>query len=160
MLPARGCETGSLYLIDEERGELYFEVALGDKGEVVKEIRLKIGEGIAGWVAKEGKPELIPDCSKDPRWASKVDKKSKFVTRNMVTVPVKTKDKTIGVLQAINKLDDKLFNEEDLHLLESLADQVAIALENAQLYEQQRQTFLQTAEALATAIEISKLLSE
>jgi HD-GYP domain-containing protein (c-di-GMP phosphodiesterase class II) len=148
-----GCETGSLYLIDHDRHELYFEVALGDKGDVFKEIRLKIGEGIAGWVAAEGRSLLIPDCSKDPRWSSKGDKKSKFQTRNMVTVPVNAKDKVIGVLQAINKLGDRLFNEEDLRLLEALADQVAIALENARLYEEQRQTFLQTAQALAAAIE-------
>ena len=147
------CETGSLYLIDHDRGELYFEVALGDKGDVFKEIRLKLGEGIAGWVAQEGRSLLIPDCSRDPRWSSKADKKSKFQTRNMVTVPVKAKGKVIGVLQAINKRPPKLFDEEDLRLLESLADSVAIALENARLYEAQRQTFLQTAEALAAAIE-------
>jgi len=147
------CETGSLYLIDHDRGELYFEVALGDKGDVFKEIRLKLGEGIAGWVAQEGQSLLIPDCSRDPRWSSKADKKSKFQTRNMVTVPVKAKSKVIGVLQAINKRPPKLFDEEDLRLLEALADQVAIALENARLYEAQRLTFLQTAEALAAAIE-------
>ncbi len=147
------CEAGSLYLIDEERQELYFEVALGDKADKVKEIRLKIGEGIAGWVAKEGRSDLVPDCSKDPRWAKRVDRKSKWQTRNMVTVPVKARDKVIGVLQALNKKNDGLFNEEDLMLMESLADQVAIALENARLYEDQKQTFLETAQALAAAIE-------
>ncbi len=147
------CEASSLYLIDEDRNELYFEVALGDRADQVKEVRLKMGEGIAGWVAQEGKSDLVPDCSKDPRWARRVDKKSKFQTRNMVTVPVKAKEKIIGVLQALNKKKDKLFNEEDLRLIESLADQVAIALENARLYENQRQTFLETAQALAAAIE-------
>jgi HD-GYP domain-containing protein (c-di-GMP phosphodiesterase class II) len=146
------CETGSLYLIDEKRDELYFEVALGEKGEAVKEIRLKMGEGIAGWVAQEGKSDLVPDTSKDPRWAGRVDKHSKFKTRNMVTVPVKAKGKVIGVLQTINKLGKK-FDKEDLRLMESLADQVAIALENARLYEEQRDMFMETAQALATAIE-------
>ena len=148
-----GCEAGSLYLIDEERGELFFEVALGEGADRVKEIRLKIGEGVAGWVAKTGKPALIPDVSKDPRWFRKADKKSKWQTRNMITVPVKSKGKVIGVLQALNKLGGKSFDEQDLKLMQSLADQVAIALENARLYEEQKQTFFQTAEALATAIE-------
>ncbi len=147
------CETGSLYLIDQEKQELYFEVALGEKGEAVKEIRLKMGEGIAGWVAQEGKSDLVADTSTDPRWASKVDKKSKFQTRNMVTVPVKSKGVVIGVLQAINKLHGQKFNEDDRQMLESLADQVAIALENARLYEAQKIMFKETAEALATAIE-------
>ncbi len=148
-----GCEAGSLYLIDEEKGELFFEVALGEGADRVKEIRLKIGEGVAGWVAKTGKSALIPDVSKDPRWFRKADKKSKWQTRNMITVPVKSKGKVIGVLQALNKLGGKSFDEQDLKLMESLADQVAIALENARLYEEQKQTFFQTAEALATAIE-------
>ncbi len=147
------CETGSLYLIDKEKGELYFEVALGEKGEAVKEIRLKIGEGVAGWVAKKGKSDFVPDTSRDPRWASKVDKKSKFKTRNMVTVPVKAKGEVIGVLQALNKLDGQKFDKADLKLLETLADQVAIALENARLYAEQKVMFMETAEALATAIE-------
>ena len=147
------CEAGSLYLIDEARGELYFVVALGERADQVKEIRLKIGEGIAGWVAQSGEPLLIADASKDPRWASKADKKSKFQTRNMVTVPIKTKDRAIGVLQALNKCGGGVFDQEALSLMESLADNVAIALENALLHDQQRKTFFETAEALADAIE-------
>ena len=96
---------------------------------------------------------MSPDISKDPRWASRVDKKSKFQTRNMVTVPVHAKGKVMGVLQALNKNNNKKFDKSDLRLLESLADQVAIALENAGLYEHQKIMFMQTAEALATAIE-------
>jgi len=147
------CEAGSLYLIDEARGEIYFEVALGEAADQVKEIRLKIGEGISGWVAETGQSLLIPDVAKDPRWASKVDKKSKFQTKNMVTVPVKTRNKIIGVLQAVNKCRGRSFNQADLKLMESLADSVAIALENALLHDEQRRTFFETAEALADAIE-------
>jgi len=147
------CEVGSLLMLDEETNELYFEVALGEKGEAVKEIRLKMGEGIAGWVAKYGKPLLIPDTSKDKRWASHVDKKSKFRTKNMVCVPVRNHDKIIGVMQAINKQGDETFNSFDLELLISLSDQVAIAIENANLYEEQQRLFFETAEALAEAIE-------
>ncbi len=147
------CETGSLYLIDEERNELYFEVALGDKGDAVKEVRLKMGEGVAGWVAENGKSDLVPDTTLDPRWAKRVDEKSDFITNNMITVPVKAKNKVIGVLQAINKLDGRKPDRSDLKLLESLSDQVAIALENARLYEQQKEMFFETAEALAAAIE-------
>ncbi len=147
------CEVGSLLMVDEETNELYFEVALGEKGEAVKEIRLKMGEGIAGWVAKHGEPVLIPDTSKDKRWASHVDKKSKFKTKNMVCTPVKSHDKIIGVMQAINKLGDETFDNFDLELLTSLSDQVAIAIENANLYEEQRHLFFETAMALAEAIE-------
>src|SRR3989338_3650762 len=145
-------EAGSLLLVDNEKKELYFEVALGEKGDRVKEIRLKIGEGIAGWVAEHGEPLLIPDVRKDSRFYRLADEKTDFVTRNMVCVPIKVKDKTIGVLEAINRLDG-VFTEDDVKLFQMFSNQVAIALDNARLYEEMRDTFLGVAEALAEAIE-------
>ena len=112
-----------------------------------------MGEGVAGWVAQEGKSDLVPDTTLDPRWAKRVDEKSQFQTYNMITVPVKAKEKVIGVLQAINKLHGQKPDEADMNLLENLSDQVAIALENARLYEEQKQMFTETAEAMATSIE-------
>lgn len=145
-------ETGSLLLVDEKKNELYFEVALGAKGKRLKEIRLNIGEGIAGWVAKHGKPLLISDVSKDKRFQGNVDKKSKFRTRNMVCIPVKIKNNIIGVLQAINSIGGP-FTKDDLKLLQLFSNQVAIALDNARLYEEIRDTFYATSSALAEAIE-------
>src|SRR3972149_1731578 len=145
-------QVGSLLLVDEKNNELYFEVALGEKGAQVKAIRLKIGEGIAGWVAQHGEPLIVEDVQKDPRFAKKADKKSSFVTRNMICVPVRIKDKTIGVLQAINK-EEGAFAQEHLEQFQMLANKVGIAIENARLMEDLRQTFYETAEALAEAIE-------
>lgn len=146
-------EVGSLLLIDEKTNELFFEVALGEKGEEVKEVRLKMGEGIAGWVVEHGKPLLINDVQNDSRFCNRVDQKSKFITKSILCVPVKIKDKTIGVFQAVNKLTDKSFEEDEIELFNSLANQVAIAIENAKLYEELQEAFLSTAEALADAIE-------
>ncbi|MBI5561800.1 MAG: GAF domain-containing protein [Deltaproteobacteria bacterium] len=145
-------ETGSLLLIDRKTDELYFEVALGDKGDILKEIRLKMGEGIAGWVAVNGKPVNIHDVTRDRRFQGRFDKKSKFQTRNMVCVPVEIKGSRIGVLQAINKIGG-VFEEEDVRLFQLFANQVAIALDNARLYEEIKETFYNTSEALAEAIE-------
>lgn len=145
-------EVGSLLLVDDEKRDLYFEVALGDKGDKVKEIRLKIGEGIAGWVAEHGESLLIKDVSKDPRFYRSADQKTEFITRDMVCVPVKVKDKIIGVLQAINNKEG-IFAEEDMKLFQLFSNQVAIALDNARLYEEIRETFFAVAEALAEAIE-------
>jgi len=147
------CEVGSLLLVDEEKDELYFDVALGEKGEKVKEIRLKMGQGIAGWVAKNRRSLLVGDVKNDPRHFSGADERSEFKTKNMVCVPIIGDDKVIGVLQAINKRGGRRFYEEDVSLLESLAHQVAIAVENAHLHEELRDAFYQTAEALANAIE-------
>lgn len=146
-------EMGSLLLIDEETRELFFEVALGERGEQVKEIRLAMGEGIAEWVASTGQPLIVDDVRKDPRLSRKADDKSAFKTRNMICVPVKVRDKIIGVLQAINKRNGQRFTQWDLEEFGSLAAQVAIAIENANLYKELKEAFLGMAEALGDAIE-------
>jgi HD-GYP domain-containing protein (c-di-GMP phosphodiesterase class II) len=129
-------ETGSLLLMDEAAQELYFDVALGEKGAGIRQIRLKVGQGIAGAVAKTQQPEIINDCYSDPRFNPEGDKKTGFRTRNMVCVPVKAKDKLLGVLQAINKKDAPYFTQDDLQDFVSLANQVGIAIDNANLYEE------------------------
>lgn len=145
-------ETGSLLLLDPETGELFFEVALGDKGNILKEIRLGRGQGIAGWVAENNKPVIINDALSDPRFFRGADKKSAFETKNMVCVPVSTKDRMLGVLQAINKKGGP-FDDEDRDVLSALANQVATAIENANLYRELKETFYGTSQALAETIE-------
>ncbi len=147
------CEVGSLLLLNEECDELVFEVALGERGREVKEVRLKVGEGIAGWVAKTGKPTVVSDVRRDPRFSRRVDFRTHFITRNMICVPVKSRDRIIGVLQALNRRTDRPFDAEDQRLFESLSRQVGIAIENARLYEEVKETFLSTAATLAEAIE-------
>src|SRR5512139_1459343 len=146
-------EVGSLLLIDEDKRQLYFEVALGDKEETVKKITLGMGEGIAGWVAKNQRPLIVNTPEKDPRFYKGVDERTEFKTRSIMCVPVKVKEKVIGVLEAINKKHGEMFDREDLSLFVSLADQVAIALDNARLYGELEEMFFQTAESLADAIE-------
>lgn len=146
-------EAGSLLLLDEPTGELYFEVALGEKGEEIREIRLKPGEGIAGHVAQTGVPVIVNDVQKDTRFSRVADNKSGFVTRNMVCVPVKARDKMLGVLQAINRRDDSYFNEEDFQTFVSLGHQVGIAIENANLYEEINRLFEGFISASVLAIE-------
>lgn len=145
-------ETGSLLLLDRQQGELYFEVALGEKGKKLKEVRLRVGEGIAGWVAKHREPAVIPDVTKDARFQGSVDKRSKFRTRNMVCVPVVIKGQVIGVLQAINRIGGE-FTAEDMKLFQLFSNQAAIALDNARLYEEIKDAFYATSSALAEAIE-------
>ncbi len=146
-------EVGSLLLVHEENRRLYFEVALGEREEDLKTISLNFGEGIAGWVAQHGKPLIVNSPGKDPRFFKGVDERTEFKTRNIICVPVRVKEKTIGVLEAVNKKGKGRFNKEDLFLLISLADQVAIALDNSRLYQELEEMFFQTAKSLADAIE-------
>jgi putative nucleotidyltransferase with HDIG domain len=147
------CEVGSLLLLDPETGELYFEVALGERGSEVKKVRLKPGEGIAGWVVKHGKPVVVDDCDKDPRWSGRADQTAQFKTRSMICVPVRIRGQVIGALQAINRKNGR-FDAKDVDLLNALADQVAVALENAHLFEEVQRTLVETSEALAEAIDL------
>ncbi|MDD5259319.1 MAG: ATP-binding protein [bacterium] len=132
-------EAGSLMLLDPATNELVFDIALGEKGEQVKQIRLKIGEGIAGWVARERKALIVNDVEKDTRWSSRADSKSSFKTRSMMCVPLIYKDKISGVMEVINKKDNGDFTAEDQHILEALAAQAAVAIENARLFQEVRE---------------------
>jgi len=128
-------EAGSLLFLEEEVGELFFAEAVGEKGEKVKGIKLKTGQGVAGWVAEKGEPVIVHDASSDPRFFDGVDKISNFVTRNIVCVPLRTKDRILGSIEVINK-NSGSFDSDDMLILTALANQVAVAIENARLYEE------------------------
>ncbi|WP_158289433.1 PP2C family protein-serine/threonine phosphatase [Paenibacillus flagellatus] len=128
-------EASSVILVDPETGELYFELATGSKGDEVREIRLKQGEGIAGWVADNGKPVKIDDAALDERWSSKVASRVDYPTRSLLCVPIFSKGTVIGVLQVLNKRGGRAFTERDVKLLESIAAPTAVSLENAMLYD-------------------------
>lgn len=145
-------DAASLLLLDGESGELYFEAASGEQGEKLKEVRLKPGEGIAGWVARKGGAVIIDDVAGDSRFAADVDRLTGYHTRTMIVAPVATRDRLWGVLQVLNKQDGN-FTDDDLELVQALANQVAIAIENASIYQEMRLTFLGVTTALADALE-------
>jgi signal transduction protein with GAF and PtsI domain len=127
-------ESASLMLKDNITGELVFKVISGKDRDKVKEIRLKPGEGIAGWVANTGKPVIVTDVTKDPRFSGEVDKKVGSLTRSLLAAPLKARDKIIGVIEVINKLSGS-FTSDDLEFFCLLGNQVALAIENARLFE-------------------------
>jgi len=148
-----GAEASSVMLINDETGFLECEVALGEVGQQVKEkITLKMGEGIAGWVAQSGKAVIVPDARKDPRFNQKVDEETGFETRSILAVPLVVKDRIIGVAEVINPLDGRLFTDDDLHLFSTFGRQVALAIENARMHKMmlEQQKFEQQLEAART----------
>jgi len=128
-------EASSLMLLDEAKKELFFDVTLGGKGEKLRQIRLKLGQGIAGWVAKEGKPLMVADARKDPRFFAKADEVTKFITKSILCVPLRIKERIIGVMEAINEISRGYFVDEDREMFEAFASQAAIAIENARLFQ-------------------------
>jgi diguanylate cyclase (GGDEF)-like protein len=121
----------SLLLLDEAKQELYFELAVGKASQALKDVRIKLGQGIAGWVAQHGEVVIVPDTTKDTRFFGKVDEKTKMETRSIVAVPVRFRDNCLGVIELINCVGVEGFDPRDLKLLEALSDFAAIALENA-----------------------------
>ncbi len=121
----------SLLLLDEAKQELYFELAVGKASQALKDVRVKLGQGIAGWVAQHGEVVIVPDTSKDTRFFGKVDEKTRMETRSIVAVPVNFRDTCLGVIELINCVGPEGFDPRDLKLLEALSDFAAIALENA-----------------------------
>lgn len=142
-------EASSVMLISKDGTYLECEVALGEVGDKVKKLQLKMGEGIAGWVAKHGKPQIIPDVLNDERFSSRVDNSTGFQTRSILAAPLIVKDKTIGVAEVINPIDGHAFGGEDLELFSTFCRQVAIAIENTRMHhlELERQRLQQELES-------------
>jgi diguanylate cyclase (GGDEF)-like protein len=124
-------DTWSLLMLDEAGQELHFEIAIGAGADKLKDVRLKLGEGIAGWVAQHGEPVLVEDVKRDPRFTARIDEVTQTDTRSVVCVPIKGKEKILGVIELVNCLGRESFRREDIPILKSLADYAAIALENA-----------------------------
>src|ERR1700720_167167 len=104
-------DTWSLLLLDEIKQELYFELAVGKGAQALKDVRIKMGQGIAGWVAQNDEAVIVPDVSKDTRFFSKVDEKTKMETRSIVAVPVRYRDHCLGVIELINCVGSEGFQE-------------------------------------------------
>ena len=125
-------DRSTLYLLDENTGELWSKVA---QGAAQTEFRLKVGEGLTGWVARTGRPLNIKDAYLDPRFDGDWDRRTGYRTRSTLCVPMKNyHGRTIGVVQVLNKRDDGYFTTADEALLLALASQAAVSIENSKLF--------------------------
>jgi Nif-specific regulatory protein len=124
-------KASSLLLLDKKTNKLYFHTATGEKKNEVKRFEINMGEGIAGWVAKEGKPLLVKDVSKEPRWSRRISEEIGFATHSIACAPLKIKDETIGVLEIIDREDGTPIKEEDMDILTAFADLAASSIEKA-----------------------------
>lgn len=125
-------------------------MALGEKGKDLSALRVKIGEGVAGWVAQTGQPTIVNDAASDPRFTGKFDSKTQFRTRSILCAPLISRGRTIGVVEIINRLGGR-FTQADLDILLTLVEPCAIAIENAVLF--------QRAEQLTITDDLTKLFN-
>lgn len=133
----------SLLLMDQQTQELYFAVCVGVDHELLKGVRLKMGEGIAGTVAQTRQPIIIPEVCEDERFCQKVDHITGFDTRSIIALPLLVRGEVVGVFEVVNVEDQEFFQETYLPLLEILGDYVAIAVDNVyNLQKLQARTFI------------------
>ena len=143
----------SILLFDDGRKELLFEVAEGKAGKALKQIRVSPQSGIAGWVARYGKPLIVNDVTADQRFDRSLDEITGFITRSILCVPLAVHRRVIGVIEVLNKLDGSDFNAQDLETLTSVASTAAMAIENTKLNQTILEAYKGTIKALASAID-------
>ena len=125
-----GPERWSLLLVDEAANDLYYEIAIGQTKESMTGLRVKMGDGISGWVAQTGQPLIVPNISLDPNWQAFARNHADLNIQSMACVPIRSRDRTLGVIQLLNsKLD--LMTEYSISFLRILCDYAAIAIENS-----------------------------
>jgi HD-GYP domain-containing protein (c-di-GMP phosphodiesterase class II) len=158
-------EATSVWEVDEQRNLLVLHVATGDGGDRLKEVSVPLGHGIIGHVVETGERVLVADVNSDARWNRDLDKQSGFVTRSILSVPLRApsielgqergeiKASIIGGAQALNKRNGGAFTEDDIELFETLASQAATVLQVARLNEDTYKMFMGVIKVVAGAID-------
>jgi Nif-specific regulatory protein len=159
-------DASSLLLLNPENNKLYFEISLGTKGPEMKRFSLNMGEGIAGWVAVNNRSLIVNDVESDTRFFSDISEKINFPTKSILAVPMRVKERCVGVIEIINKIDGGNFTEEDLEWLEIFATQAAIAVQNSRSLQKVREEItllqdeIQIDKGFHTFIGESKILKD
>jgi signal transduction histidine kinase len=141
-------EEGSLLLADPATGDLVFAYTTGPFGQQLLGQHIPRGAGLAGYVFEHGQSAIVNDAQRDERFDDSTDKTSGFVTRAILAVPLRGVGGVHGVIEALNRRDGGYFTSDDQQLLEALADQAVIALENARRFAQVDQALARRAQEL------------
>lgn len=146
-----GLEICSILLLDEDDKTLTIKSAKGISDEIIKYTKIKIGERISGWVVEHNQSVLISNIEQDKRFSKR--SQEKYYTRSLISVPLRIKDKTIGVININNKISKQPFTKDDLRIIEAIAQGASVAIENAKLYKNLQDVYMRAISALVTAID-------
>lgn len=134
----------SLMLLNEKSRELRIAASRGISEELVQSVRVRLGEGISGWVAQKGKPILVKDVKDDPRVKDRIhpNLSDSFISSPIVlSIPIKRQEKVLGVINVTNKRSGMAFGDDDMAFLYGLAGQAAVAIEGARHFEELQQAY-------------------
>lgn len=143
----------SILLFGDNDQELFFEVASGPVEKELRRVRVSASNGIAGWVARNGKPLIVNEVNRDQHFDRIVDEVTGFVTKSLICAPLIVHRKIMGVIEVINKLDGSDFDERDLEAVVSVAATAAMAIENTRLHQTVLDAYKSTVVTLAGAID-------
>ncbi len=141
----------SILLVNDNTGKLSIECAKGLEEKILKDTELEVGDNISGWVVKHNRPILVKNIEKDTRFVKRSEEK--YYNKSLMSVPLATKDKVIGVINVNNKKSRRIFNQEDFRLLKQISAQVAIVIENTGLYKSLSDLYMRTIMTLAATID-------
>jgi len=148
-----GAEAASVLLLDEKGQYLFFECTDGETAQSLKQLKISVNRGVAGWVVRHREPLIINDVSTDERFYPELDEATGFITRCVLCAPLTTRTSVMGAIEVLNKVDGSDFEASDLELLVSLASTAAISIENARLHQIVLDGYKRTVSALAAAID-------
>jgi GAF domain-containing protein len=134
-------EAGALFLLDREGDDLVFQVALGGRAERVKQFKVPVGHGIAGYVASTGQPLAVTDAERDPRFAREIGEATDYRPSTIVCVPLFLRERIIGVLELLNKTGGVPFSPRDMEILGHFARLAALAVDQSRLAQDLRHLF-------------------
>lgn len=129
------CEEGSVLLHDEENNEFEFFTAVGETGQELVKLRFPADKGIAGRALRERRTLAVNDVSESPDFYGKIDEEYDFKTESILAAPLISGDEVVGVIEAINKIGKTGFDQEDERMLLAIADEVALAVKNAKIFD-------------------------
>jgi GAF domain-containing protein len=134
-------KSASLFLLDEEKEELIFAVARGDKADEIRGLRIPMGDGIAGYVASTGQPIAVADAEEDPRFSREIAEDVGYMPRTILCVPLLLRDRIVGVLEVMDKENEAHFSTHDMETLGEFANLAAVTIEESKLTHDMRSLF-------------------
>jgi serine phosphatase RsbU (regulator of sigma subunit) len=156
---AVSAETVSVLFFDAKKESMIFEIARGKRGKDIVGLRVPIGEGVVGWVAKNQRPLIVNDLHKDRRYSASLESKLPLRTRSIMSIPLKRRNRMIGVIEAVNCRKPEGFTKDDLEIFLALGDHMATAIENARLYRAAERSRLESAQLYEMGVALSKALT-
>jgi GAF domain-containing protein len=124
-----GARAASVMLLDDRSGELVFEAVTGEGEDTLVGQRVPAGTGLGGWVVQSGQPVVIEDVAADPRWSREQAQRTGYVPKGLMAAPLVREERTLGVLNVLDRPERRRFSVAEMELLELFASQAAVALD-------------------------------